>query len=312
VIDPSPSRRLGATAISLFVLSMIIAGCESPAPVAVDRRDLRIVQATNAAQTAFDQGDLGSAANLYQRALDRARALDASNSIVDAAIALAICKTESGDDSSAAPLLLEAGYESDRAGGYRHDEVTLLRARLAYRQKQLDQARTLATALVADPKASMTVRAQAHVLLGELACDDANAVAADKELAAATIPASANPPPMLAADSNRLQGRVELLHGQAAKAGQAFDREAETCGQMGIERRVTAALGRAGDAYAAAGQRNDAADRYYRAARSAAGHGDLALARNWLKLADADATDPRLRELIAQASAQISAPPVAT
>src|SRR5438045_2154785 len=77
--------------------------------------DSELTAATTAAQLAFGQDRIELAAQLYARALTRARAMDDASAIADAAYNLAACLTELGQYSRALVQLDEAEAEAQRA-----------------------------------------------------------------------------------------------------------------------------------------------------------------------------------------------------
>jgi hypothetical protein len=103
--------------------------------------------------------------------------------------------------------------------------------------------------------------------------------------------------PSLAAGIAELEGAIALLENNPAGAGERFDRQAAFLQQAHLYSDMGRALGRAGDAYAAANQPAAAGDRYYRAGRSALALGDVVAARRWLDAAGK--SDPALAQRIA-------------
>jgi hypothetical protein len=122
-------------------------------------------------------------------------------------------------------------------------------------------------------------------LKGRIACDARDAAGAAAALGAARRVAVQVPDPLSQARLAELSGRVELLTGNPAKAAPEFDREASLLRSARSYSEMTRALARAASAYKDAGDSRLAAERFFRAGRSAFGQGNGAEARKLLRAA---------------------------
>jgi tetratricopeptide (TPR) repeat protein len=270
--------RLLAVPISLILL--LATGCASAPkqPVVPDLRDTDplIVQLSATARKAFDRGDLAAAVTLYQRALERARAMDNPREIGRNAHNLAAPLLVLDRTDEALRLLAEAERETLRAGDDA-GPIRMMRARAGWQRGALRDAEATLDRLETDP-ITPEVRAEAYLLRAHIACDRNDPARAEAHLARARglIPDTAEP----ARRGGLLQvaGRIALLRGDAASAAAAFDAEADAWGAAGRLREMADALGRAGAQHARAGDPAAAADRIYRAARSLVAQGEVVAA----------------------------------
>jgi len=89
-----------------LVMAWLMAGCATPPPVGYDPE---IKAPAEAAQAAFQRGEVARADALYVEALARARLTDNRDEIVRNAYNLALCKMISGQLDDASNLLVQAG-----------------------------------------------------------------------------------------------------------------------------------------------------------------------------------------------------------
>ncbi|MHC4411191.1 MAG: tetratricopeptide repeat protein [Planctomycetota bacterium] len=157
-------------------LALLLA-CACGAPPREPEIDPEFDAAETTARDAFEAGRLSDAAQLYERALDRARAMDDPAKIGAAAYNLAICLVAADEFDRAADALAEAQLEfaraSDTAGAA---DARVVAMRLAYRRGDTDTALALARE---------TVGAEGHIVRGEIACDRNDPDGASTEAAAA-------------------------------------------------------------------------------------------------------------------------------
>ena len=270
---------------------VLLLACACGAPPREPEIDPEFDAAATTARDAFEAGRLSDAAQLYERALDRARAMDDPAKIGAAAYNLAVCFVAADEFDRAADALAEAQLEfaraSDTAGAA---DARVVAMRLAYRRGDTDTALALARE---------TVGAEAHIVRGEIACDRNDPDGASAEAAAARKEQTS---PLGAAHLAHLEGRIARLRSKPAAAGAAFDEEAARLREAKRYAALSPALARAGEAYAAASMPREAADRWFRAGRSAIARGDREPAAAWAQQAyDAaqEAGDARLLALCA-------------
>lgn len=252
-------------------LALLLAACgstRSPEP-----RDPALDARAAAARDAYDQGNTALAADLYARALDRARLGDADVDVADHAYNRALCLMELGDLDGARTLLKESRSAFARAG-LDDADAALAEARLFYLAHDAEGARGAARALLArEPRAAL--RVEALVLLGEVGCEGGDAAEARRALSeAAAISLDPKSDPLALSHVHRLAGSVAVLERDSAEAARSCDKEAFWAREARAYRAMADALERAGDAYRAAGDPVAAAERYYRAGRSRLAAGD--------------------------------------
>ena len=292
----------GLTAPPLIVCILLLnclCGCASHHAGAGGDRELTL--ATASAELAFSQGQTALAAELFARALARARAMDDSAAIADAAYNLAACLIEIGQYQRAHDLLDEAEAESIRAGASGAD-VLLVKAKVARLQKRPAEAVSLAEQVLHHrPPPTDAERAQAYLVKAEAACDAGDLVSAANDLERVKLATSSSL--SLRARLAAAHGQLDSLRKQWQSATHEFDVAADLMRQAHHYRSMSRALADAGRAAQAARRDDAAADRYYRAARSAYGLGDLSDSMQWIAEAQAAAARARMAGLEARISA---------
>jgi hypothetical protein len=253
---------------------LLLLGAACGAPPRGPEVDPELDAATSAARDAFEIGRLVEATRLYELALERARAMDDPRAIGNAAYNLAVCLTAAEELERAAAALAEARLEFTRAN---HEpglaDVRVVAMRLAYRRGDTDGALELAPDVASIAK---------FIVLGEIECDRG-----DLETARAFADSARDftLSPLDAAHLAHLDGRIARLEKKPAAAGAAFDEEAARLREAKRFGALPASLARAGEAYAAAAMPREAADRLFRAGRSALAQGDRARAAAWAEKA---------------------------
>ncbi len=270
----------------LFVpcVLFVLCGCSSPAPKPEDLPDPALLQFTKSAVQAFDIGAFDRAARFYELALDRAREIDDGIGIAKNASNLAACKIKLGKLDEADPLLAEAKTEFVK---WRTDStgVTLLQAQVAKARGDTAGAAALIEDVLKWGGAKPESRLQAWIMKTDIACDAGNRDEALAGLGKVHGLADSVSDDSLRGGAARVSGRVELLKGNAALAAAEFDRETAYLQKARRYREMSAALDRAAGAWLEAGGPQQAADRYYRSARSAYAQGDLVAALKSIDLA---------------------------
>jgi len=291
----------GLTAPGRLVFAAIVAWLPGCIPNHGPTGDRELRAAATAAQLAFGEGRLGLAAQMYDRALLRARAMDDSPAIADAAYNLAACLTEMGNYQQARDTLDEALAEARRSGG-RVIDVLLVKATLARLQKKPSEVFAVAAQVLSHhPPPTAAERSQAYLVEAEAACDADDSHAAARYLAQVNVAALSSAP--LQARLAEARGRIAVLNKDWKGAATEFDRAAELWRGARRYSSMSHDLGHAADAYAAGGLIGFAADRYYRAARSAFGLGDAVASVKLIASARAAAKAAGVVDLVARADA---------
>lgn len=263
----------GMGVAAAFLAGLLVAGCATaPKAKPVDPQLSRL---TSAARVMFERGSAGSAARLYLRALDKARAADDPFEIGKTAYNLGACMIEMGQYDEARGLLKEAEVEFKRTDREIAD-IVLLDAKAARLAGRYDEAVQRAEEVLpaVETGDEDAYRAQVHLLKAQVACDRGEAAWARKELGKAEKTLEGLSDVMLEAEAAGAAGRVLLLERSPGKAATEFDRQANLYKKAGRYRPMAQALGRAGQAFAEANDPFHAGDRFYRSARSLFAQGD--------------------------------------
>jgi tetratricopeptide (TPR) repeat protein len=290
---------IGCSLCGIFMMMML--GCASPKPPPVVQGDPELERTNAAARSAFDHGTMLEAATLYEQSLTRARAMDDPREIGDAAYNLAACLSAMDKLDRAHTLLQEALWDLNRAH-VNGDDVMLLKARVVRKQGDTQQATSITGQLVSPDvvKRSPAIATEAHFLRVEMACDQHDLPGAQAEFVAAQAVAGPKPDPALEAGLADAAGRIADEQHHPAEAAAHFDHAVDLLQHLGAFAEMSRALDRSGEAYRAAGDPASAADRLYRAARSAFARGNRATARQWLPRALEAAQAAHLSQLSQQ------------
>lgn len=264
----SVGSRVRLTACCACILVATLCGCGSP-PRRVSRLDPEIERTARVARAAFKRGSPHKAILLYDRALRRAKALDDSLQIAQNAYNLAACLVATENYARARLLLKEAAMEFDRALRP-NSEVIFLQAKVARLQDQNQEAGVLAQAALesATERKNPNFRAQVHLLMADLACDNNDSWLAETQLLEVKKLLKKVSDSNVIAQFSGVSGRLLLLKSQPRNAALHFDTMASVLRHAGNHREMVAAVVAAAQAYALAGETETAADRYFRAARS--------------------------------------------
>jgi hypothetical protein len=159
-----------------------------------------------------------------------------------------------------------------------------MQLRVAWLEGRTGEVMSLADEIMAQaPPPSAGERLQVHYFKGRMACDAGDAVRATAELAMARRELSGAPDSISQARVAELSGRVERLANRHDRAAAEFDREASLLREGRLYNDMTYAVARAASAYRDAGRHQAAAERFYRAGRSAFGQGDPVTAAKFIK-----------------------------
>ena len=269
------TAAIGGLAAGLLALC---ASCASPGPQpAGPAGDRLVLQASSAARLAYEQGNYAQARTLYRRALTRAQVIDAVEQAADAAYNLAMSEIGLQHYDAADQLLAQAEYDAARVSAAITD-IRLLRAKVAYLRERLPAAIALANEVIAS-KAPPRLVLQARILRGQVFCDTGDLAAAMaesqtiKELVGSAKTAFA---PSMHADMAKLEGTIARLEGKPEVAARWFEAEAELLRVAHRHRDMAYALARAAEMHLQSARPALAADRFFLAARSLTGQGDLA------------------------------------
>jgi len=276
-----------------------VSGCVAPERAVPPPTDPELAGTRTAAGLAFQQGQHDRAADLYRRALVRARAADRADEIGDAAYNLAVCMTCLGDYDRARRYLAEARYElrETRQG---LADVRLLGAKIARAEGKRGEALQLAQEVKSDPQSQSS---DSHVVMacliqGAIAADQGDAVAAREGWEDAKRRGRNVSSPVVLAAVAELGGRVLSLEQEPAGGARLFDRQSSLLRESRDYRKMADALARAARAYREAGELGVAADRFFRAARSCYAQGRMDTARALLAEARASARAAGDSELV--------------
>ncbi len=265
----------------LLLSTLFLAACAGPAPrhqqtTTIDQQWTSTMQA---GLSAFTQDRYELAAKRFQRALKRGRLMDDAQAIRDAAFNQAVCQIRLGDYKAATDLLLEAENETRRSD----TDLTEIRlAQVKLLKLQNDPTRALALSKPLLNSVTTTNRDdllyQTYLLHGLLACDAGDLFLAKGKKATARQTFANTLPPGVAANYAELLGCIAKLENKPLIAARHYDHEADYLQKSHQYYKMIAALSRAGKAYADAGQNHEAAERLFRAARSALNQKRLATA----------------------------------
>lgn len=257
-----------------LIIPLLIAGCGSPR--VAYRPDVEIERNSSAAKSAYATGSMEGASVFYQKALNRARLTDQGAEIARLAYNLAACRAQMQKYTEALELLDEAEFESSKTGIY-FPEAVLLRAEIFRYLGQTGEALGIAKsgldALDNLPRAARgkkngSARLQFQVFLAELACDQNDGKSALKELDKLDHSLLKSSGANVQAEAANTRGRALFIEKRPAEAAICFDGAAGLYQEGRRYSDMAKALQKAGDAYAAAGKREEALNRHYRAARS--------------------------------------------
>ena len=241
--------------------------------------DQNLERTNRAARTAFEQGRLQQAANLYRQTLERAHLRDDLTAVIDARYNLAVCLTMLQADLEALVLVNQAREELIRAGQPVPTDIVLLEASIVYRLGKLQEAWNLTEDILAiSDTIPAAVQSKAHFLRGLIANERGDL---SKLRAEITALAKSNSQ-VIRSDREELIGHLSLKERRWDEAVLAFDEAAALRRQILDYRGMVKALAKAGEACERAGRFGPAARRYLRAGQSAALQAEPDQAQNWL------------------------------
>ncbi len=277
ISPPSCAIRgiLGYVLQSMIIPVLLLAytGCSTPPKIV--QTDPEIERNVSMAKGAYAVGDAEKASVYYQKALQRARIMDAHTEIARNAYNLAACLASLRDYDAARECLDEARLEFQQAN-MTCPELPLLEAKIAHAQKRTQEAESMARAEQKKTENSNdAIRIQWHILLAGLLCGQGQAAAADAELAAINPKQLEASGTDIRAEAALTRAHVQMLKRNPQQAAIEYDRAAFYWQAAGRYLDMLSALELAGRAYENGGNRPKAMDRYYRAARGLFESGQL-------------------------------------
>lgn len=302
--------------VFLCVASLALAaGCRT-APPTPRAYDPEVAKLARTAALTHQRISAARALPLYRAALARAEALGDFEVMGVLAHNLAVCQAETGDLTAALASARAAARDLERAGRSAADPLTL-EAALLRALEGPPAARAAAERALAAARAARRrdLQAQIHALRAELALDEGDVERAAAELSAADRALSKGDAPAARARVEGARGRLAERQERFPAAALAYTREAEQWGRAGLMRRVPLAFQRAAEAALRAGNTGLAAERFLDAARSLAGQGEDAAAREHLQriaAMPAGEVPPEIRAAAEKLSERLAPPPEAS
>lgn len=251
------------------------------------------------AKSFFEMNRPAQAASLYQKALDRARALNNDALVARLAYNLGACRLEHGDARGACEAFEEAVYTS-KAAGLPAAESQLLRGYALLELGKTRQVLALCTEAIesqVSPDMSMRIqllRAKAYLQNGQTD----RAAESLQQVIAQTKPKTA---PAIQVQAAHIEGKILSRRGQPNKSANAFLREAKLWAASNQPAKAVTALTCAANEQKRAKDVSGEADSRYRTARALLGLQRFDEASAQLELLEAipeDCRPPALRPLV--------------
>lgn len=252
-----------------LAVATIAAGCGTPG---VPSFDSMIKDWSETARVAYAEGNAARAADLYERALDRARLTDTPAEVGRIAYNLAVCKAALGCVEEARALLAQAESLLPE-GKPERARARMAEAELDHAGGMSDKAVAAARSILAG-RADRDTQAQARVLLAEAAMrgNDRETCAAELKRAMGKLEDESEP--LLWARAEGVAAWLAQGEDRHSKAGRAFEEKAQWLGKAGQYRGMAAVLAEAADAYAKGADYGPAAGCALRSAQSLAASGE--------------------------------------
>lgn len=272
-----------------LLCSLILAGCGTaqPAREPAPTPDAYFQRMITSGHAAFERGDVARAAELYANAWTRAQIMDRPAAMGAAAYNLALCKIALGEWTAAQRLLQAARTELTRINDPAID-TWVLEAEVLRHLKQPEAAWAATEAALTridGRRAERMAEIQVRTLRALMALEQADLDTAQAEWDRAEAILPRRPGRRVPARLAEVQGRMAWANDDPAAAAAAFDAEADFYRADGRFPDMARALQRAGRAHERAVTPDQAADRYFRAARHHAASGNAAKALHLLEQA---------------------------
>lgn len=288
-----------------FLALLLTACASSPPPETAEPASplpARLEVQNRTALTAFEKGRFQQAADLYGQALETATAMDDSAAIVDALYNRAVSLMLAENYGDAAQAIRSAEGELARAGRSAPPELTLLAATLAYRTGDDARAWELTEILVGPTRSTNTqVIERAWFLRGLLAERAGDADALNNAISALQQSRDTD----TRADRLELEGYRAEASGNPEAAIASLDAASRNRDEIADYRGKSRTLVAAAEVLEVQGRKQEAANRYLRAGRSAASRGSIREARAWLERAEELATETGATDTAAEARRQL-------
>lgn len=255
----------------------ILAACAG-APAPQPSGDEVLARLGGAATRALELDEPQSAAQLYARALARARERDDAAAMDDMAFGQATAALAAGDAAAAQAVAADLRDDLARRGRAASPRLLLAEAAALHRLGRAAEAGARATEVANRASEDPAAAWRAQFLLGLLAAARADAAALGAARAALDGAADA----AFAADVAELNAHLALLQAAPREAAR-WSAEAARLRQEALDYRgLSRALALEGRAWLALGEWARAADLTLRAGQGAAARGETADARRWL------------------------------
>ena len=268
------ARMLNAAPMLALVLLLSACGGPRPASRPAVRDDAYYQRMITSGHGAFQRGDIGRAAELYENAFIRAQIMDRPAEVGSSAYNLALCRIALGDLEEGRDLLRAARIELRRAGESGVDTL-IAEAEVTRKLGDVDAAWQLTDEAVQalEGVRARAVRLQVHSLRALMALEQNQPEKATEELTLAERHIRRDTALRLLARLAEVNGRLLLAGGETRLAAQEFDLETMYYRNEARFSDMARAMSRAASAYQEAGDHAVAVDRYYRAARHYAADG---------------------------------------
>jgi tetratricopeptide (TPR) repeat protein len=296
--------RRAVLALAVAASVCALAGCgggrqpaTSPPP-----SDPDLVRQHRLARFAFENGQYGQAAALYEDALARAYARDDIQAIGTVGYELALTYLRMADAAKAAAFARGVEGEMRRRDAVPLVEIKLVQAVASYVGGDAEGAWQAAQDVVAARGGdNAAAAARARYVIGSIAADRGDAETLTQVVSALGQPTSQ----ALRADHLELLGRLQFLQRRDNGALSAFRDAADLRRDLRDYPGMARALAFAGDTAERSGRHAEAADLYLRAGRSAQQEGWKTYARQWLEGASRLASTHGLTEVANEAGRRL-------
>jgi tetratricopeptide (TPR) repeat protein len=233
----------------------------------VSTRDVVIRNYADNARAAYESGRTEQAAELYGRAMDRARLIDAPEEAGRNAYNLALCQIAMRQSAEARKWLRQAKLLLGREPGAAMAKIMVAEAEAARLGGQFVEAIALASAALIQGAESPEI-VQAELLLAEMSMDQGEADMGKKHYRKAVYRVSKGTAPSVRARLDAVAARLIQAAVMKGDAAVCLERRANWLKASGDYCRMGESLKEAGDAYAATGRPSEAFDLLVRAAVS--------------------------------------------
>ena len=267
----------------LLAMAVVLTACSgsnrTDQKIATTPTDPGLDSARQLARFALRNAQHEQAVILYSRVLARAYARDDAAAIGDIGYEYALALLRNGSPKEAVTQASKTRHELERRNFAPFAELYLVEAVANYALTENLSARAMAQQAIKRAAAGdQATRGRANFILGMIAADTEDLPALNQVITAMGAPTDS----ALQADLAEIIGRRQMLEGNSRAALSRFELAAELRQNLREYTGMARALAASGAAAKAAGDNAVAADRYYRAGRSAAVQRDRRKAVSWL------------------------------